>query len=239
MPSTMRSLSLFLCKPKAALTQLSISITGWGPIPDSQEEWGLWPTCDVLQEAGDKLSELAIPCAYIGTSLCAVREFLPHVRSLVLNVDSSTDANVLDDTDFDDSDSEDTADTAEMFSSQLTSLTLQAPPGILPPVFLFDVDAELPLQLQRYPRLQHLILVGPLVGDAGEPPFLLPADAKVSRVRETCMRCWASIQQQPLPGMNNQQYITLVLASNIPARRFAHPRKASTFGHLALCLVVS
>jgi len=37
------------------------------------------------------------------------------------------------------------------------------------------------LELHRYPRLQRLVLQGPIVQSGGEdePPFMLPADARV------------------------------------------------------------
>lgn len=191
----MHSLGLLLRSSKAAHTRLSISIADWGPYPEKEEEdWGVWPTCEALQEAGEKLSELSIPCRFIGTCLNAVRSLLPQVRSLVLRLpaDCDVDVDALDDTDSEVEEVErEGGGKAKVFNSQLTTLTLQAQPGI-PPICIYDHDAERPLQLQRYPSLQHLTLIGPIVCEQGEPPFLLPSDTKVSCAWMNACSCWHS-----------------------------------------------
>jgi len=126
--------------------------------------------------------ELDIPSPSIGSILCAVRMSLPYLRTLVLRLDIDTDVDAFEDIDSDEEDGEVGEGGGLFSSSQLRSLTLRMPPGA-PPFIMHDFDEDLPLRLHRYPRLQHLVLQGPIVqiGDADEPPFLLPADAKVGR----------------------------------------------------------
>jgi len=118
---------------------------------------------------------LDIPGSSIGGTLCAVRLCLPHLRTLALRLDIDSDVDAAEDTDWDEKEGEGGEGGGVFSSSQLRSLTLRMPPGA-PPFHLYDF-----LRLHRYPRLQHLVLQGPIVqyGDEDEPPFLLPADARV------------------------------------------------------------
>lgn len=178
----MRSLGLLLRTPQAAHTQLSISIADWGRSSEDENEWdarlACEALCEALQEVGEKLVGLDLPCNSIGEVMHAARVFLPHIRSLVLRIDQRTSVEALADSVSDSEGEEKGRREREFSSSQLTSLVLRAQPGA-PPVCIFDLDAQHPLQLQHYPRLQHLELIGPIVREEDECPFLLPADTKV------------------------------------------------------------
>lgn len=152
----------------------------------------LFTACEALQLAGEKLTELSLPCPSIGASLCAVRRSLPHVSSLMLRVDEMTEVDALDDLSEDEEESEIEVGLYE--HSQLKTLSLQAQPGI-PPVCILNYECELPLQLLQYPKLQHLILTGPIIRCPDEPSnglvsaFLLPPDTLVSVLEKTTRVC--------------------------------------------------
>jgi len=182
-PRTMDSLGLLLHTPQAARTQLSISIAEWGVLEEGKEDdWGWWPACEALEAAGEKLVELDIPGLSIGYTLSAVRMFLPRLHTLVLRLDNGAVVHAAEDTDSDEEEGEGEEGGGSFSYSQLRSLTLRMPPGA-PPFRIYDCDEGPPLQLHRYPKLQHLVLQGPIVqsGDEDELPFLLPADARVGR----------------------------------------------------------
>jgi len=126
---------------------------------------------------GSLLVELDIPCCSIGSTLCAVHLCLPHLHTLVLRLGKSTAIDAEEDDDEDEGEGREGE--GAFSSSQLHSLTLRMPPGA-PPFHLYDFG-DLPLRLHRHPRLQHLVLQGPIVqyGGVNEPPFLLRADARV------------------------------------------------------------